>query len=508
MSTKNKKLAAHSLSDPVARVQALGPPPLPEQPRRWDLNNVLLWMLCGYLVLLPVSDFILHRHAPGAASNELKLDRGRFVVASALTLSGFQTGTGIDNYTSFGKFYIFLLTLVGSIFTMAFAGLAVARIVRLRYSDGQIVIGACVSCCALVLVGAIPLLAPTQSILQRLFGSEMMIVGALVLAALLALFATTPGVYSRGRAFVAGFLAAAAVLVLLSVPTIGFRRPAIEAFMLSASAFGNSGLFFGQLPGMMSWQLHVIILPAAILGSLGLPVLMEIFDAIRRRGPLSEYSRRVLKLTAGTYLAAVVLFTLVRLASAQTASPDTSLSTTQEKIRFAGANSIAAINSRTLGLPYAVRGSAGEISFVREFTPLMLWMLIPFMLIGGCPAGTAGGVKITTVAEIFRGVRRSLRGESPGRPFGLAVAALALFCGLALLVFVLLMWTAPGLSPERVLFESVSAVSNVGLSYDQIKLHTPAIDIMSAGMILGRLLPLAMLWWMAQTTTDAELPVG
>ena len=60
--------------------------------------------------------------------------------------------------------------------------------------------------------------------------------------------------------------------------------------MLSASSFGNSGLFLRPLPGIMSWQVYVIILPLAVLGSLGLPVLIDIYDAIRLRRALSAYA--------------------------------------------------------------------------------------------------------------------------------------------------------------------------------------------------------------------------
>jgi len=407
---------------------------------RWDLSTVLLWMLVGYIVLLTASDLILRWQAPGAASHEFKLDRGRFVVISALTLTGFQSSTGIDSYTAFGRYYIFLLTLIGSIFTMTFAGLCVVRIVRLRFSDRQVTFAGAIVCLGLTLIGGVPLLS---------------------------------------------------------------SHPPLDAFMFSAGAFGNSGLFFGRLPGIMSWQLFLIILPLAVLGSLGLPVLMELSDVIRMRGGLCDYSRRVLRLSAGVFLVGFIIFTAVRYFS-----PDTSLSDAEQTARFYGANAIAAINSRTLGLPYAVRGMGGEVSFVREFTPLMLWMLIPFMVIGGCPAGTAGGMKITTFAEIFRGVRRSLRGQSPGRSFGIAAAWLGIYAFLVVLFFTLLMFTVDHPTSDRVLFETISALSNVGLSYDRIQHHTPPLDIMSGAMLLGRLAPLCILWWMATSTTDAELPIG
>ena len=165
----------------------------PAQPGRWQLNNVLTWMLCGFILLLVVSDGLLNWSSPGIASNELKKDRGRCVVVSALTLTGFQTTTGIDGYTLSRHVFIIFLTMAGSVFTMSFAGLAVVRIVRLRFTDGQVLLGALTSCVGFTLLGG---------------------------------------------------------LVLL------FRHPPLEAFMLSASAFGNSGLFFGRLPGQLPHGTH------------------------------------------------------------------------------------------------------------------------------------------------------------------------------------------------------------------------------------------------------------
>ena len=64
----------------------------------------------------PISDLILHWQSPGLRQQEFKLDRGRFVVINALTLSGFQTVQRIDGYTLFGRIYIFFLTIVGTFF--------------------------------------------------------------------------------------------------------------------------------------------------------------------------------------------------------------------------------------------------------------------------------------------------------------------------------------------------------------------------------------------------------
>jgi hypothetical protein len=46
------------------------------------------------------------------------------------------------------------------------------------------------------------------------------------------------------------------------------------------------------------------------------------------------------------------------------------------------------------------------------------------------------------------------------------------------------------------------------LSYGTIMVVQPGRDVLSVAMLLGRMAPLGILWWMAQTTDDAELAVG
>src|SRR5436190_2316698 len=80
------------------------------------------------------------------------------------------------------------------------------------------------------------------------------------------------------------------------------------SFMLSASSLANSGLSFGAVPGVLNWQTHLVLLPLAILGGFGSPVLMELVAMLRMKGGLSNYSKTVLAATGWIY---VVLFGLL-----------------------------------------------------------------------------------------------------------------------------------------------------------------------------------------------------
>jgi Trk-type K+ transport system membrane component len=61
---------------------------------------------------------------------------------------------------------------------------------------------------------------------------------------------------------------------------------------------------------------------------------------------------------------------------------------------------------------------------------------------------------------------------------------------------------------DQLLFLSVSATSNVGLSHDALSLVTWPLGTLSILMLLGRAVPFLVLWWMAETTDGAETLVA
>ena len=173
---------------------------------------------------------------------------------------------------------------------------------------------------------------------------------------------------------------------------------------------------------------------------------------------------------------------------------------TQENWRTTLSSSlVASINTRSAGLP---------VDAVYVFPRAMQWFLMALMLIGAAPAGTAGGLKITTLVEILRRARRTLRGDLPGRSLGIAIVWLAAFGLLIFLALLSLLDAEPQTPADRVLFTTVSAAANVGLSHDPLSVTAANAYALSITMFLGRLLPICVLWWMALTTRDADVAVG
>jgi Trk-type K+ transport system membrane component len=63
-------------------------------------------------------------------------------------------------------------------------------------------------------------------------------------------------------------------------------------------------------------------------------------------------------------------------------------------------------------------------------------------------------------------------------------------------------------SGDRVLFLTISALTNTGLSHDVINITGEGLFTLSAAMFAGRVVPLLILWWLADSTTDADIAVG
>ena len=269
-------------------------------------------------------------------------------------------------------------------------------------------------------------------------------------------------------------------------------RSPFQAAFLAASAFGNCGLYLGALPGVSNVLAHAVILPLTVLGGLGLPVLMEFWCALIFHEPLSEHSKTVISATGWLYV--IGLIGIVLLTSAGRGW--TNWTQLQNQLPTA---SVLAIESRTGGMP---------IADLSATTAPARWFLVALMAVGANSAGTGSGLKTTTIAELARGTRRLLKAQPPGRSFAIAFVWLATYLALALGAVLLLSYVSIGDPPDNLLFNAVSAVSNVGLTVSAVPDEKGLYFAFNAIILVGRMAPLMILWWMAETTGDAELAVG
>ena len=256
----------------------------------------------------------------------------------------------------------------------------------------------------------------------------------------------------------------------------------------SVSSFNNAGfaLFSNSLMSFATdpW-ICLPICGAIILGGLGFPVIMELRRRIRfpRRWTLNTVT-----VVSGTIL--LLVFGAVALTALEWSNPAT-LGPMDPAGRILAGFTMS-VMPRTAGF------NSIDVSQMHGAS----WFLTDIlMFIGGGPAGTAGGLKITTFAVLFFIVVAELRGDTAVNMFGkrlprsthrealtVALLSLALVVGSTLAIMLL--------SPfgfDRVLFEVISAFSTVGLSTGiTADLPATAQVILIILMFIGRLGPVVL----------------
>ena len=227
-----------------------------------------------------------------------------------------------------------------------------------------------------------------------------------------------------------------------------------------------------------------VITALIVLGSIGFLAMAVGWDWIRGRRKQTNVQARIIALATFVLLAAgIVLFLICEW--------NTSMAGMSFSERFFN----ALFQSATLR-------SAGFNSLdTALFSDATIWFSIGFMIIGGAPGSTAGGIKITTLVILLI----ALQGIGQGQPravifnrrisqtvvyrsAGIALAYLSVFF---VLLFLLLL-TQP-LPFEMLAFEAASASGTVGISVGA----TPELNDIGKLLIimvifLGRVGPLAL----------------
>jgi len=299
----------------------------------------------------------------------------------------------------------------------------------------------------------------------------------------------------------------------------------------SVSAFCNAG--FGlSAQSIVPWS-HTPLVPMTIaalvvLGGLGYPVLIDLlrFEVLSTR-PCQVARTRLRRFALVRWLAIgrAPLTWLRSPASALQLPPTSRLQVntklvliTSAILLFAGALLFYLAERRG-----ALAGSTGADSLVQAlfhsavsrtagFNALDLNLLglpallltIVLMAIGATAVSTGGGMKTGTIAVLFLTVRAMMRdrdrvevfGRSlPARIVNAAISVVALYMIAALGVTTILAATQTGIDFVDLLFESVSALSTVGLSHGVTsRLDDTGRMVIAAAMLLGRLGPLAVVW--------------
>lgn len=268
----------------------------------------------------------------------------------------------------------------------------------------------------------------------------------------------------------------------------GVGEAAWHGVFHAVSSFNNAGfaLYSDSMIGFA--QDPFICLPicaAIILGGLGFPVIMQLRKEFRHPLHWSMNTKLVLWGTAVLLAAGTVYITAFEWSNPATLGG-------MDPWGRILTGFFQSVQTRTAGF------NSVDIGAMHDETWLGMDVL---MFIGGGPAGTAGGIKVTTFAVLFFIMMTELRGEGAVNIFGkrlsravhrqaitvVLIAVAAVLVGAALIMLL----TGEGL--DRALFETVSAFATVGLSTGiTADLPEAAQLVLVVLMFLGRLGPLTL----------------
>ena len=256
----------------------------------------------------------------------------------------------------------------------------------------------------------------------------------------------------------------------------------------SISSFNNAGfaLYSDNLMGFVGdpW-VCLPIAAAVIIGGLGFPVLFELGRQYRRPIHWSMNTKLVLVGSAILLAGGTVFLTAV-----EWANPATLGGLHPAERMLAGF--FQSVITRTAGF--------NSID-IAQMNPVSWLGMDIMMFIGGGPAGTAGGLKITTLAVLFFILSTELQGGTAVNIFGkrlsravhrqaitVVLLAIALVTGATMFLMLI-----TDFGQERILFEVISAFATVGLSTGITAGMPPAGQlVLILLMFVGRLGPVTL----------------
>ncbi len=302
-------------------------------------------------------------------------------------------------------------------------------------------------------------------------------------------------------------------MVLLSVdfiPRFGLGKGLYYSFFHAISAFCNAGFdlmgsetgTFSSLTGFTgSWYVNIVLMLLIFIGGLGFFVWYDLLSKRLRVKKYNLQSKMVLSISiALVFLGAVSIFFL------ENGHPMFQGLKLSEKW---AASFFQSVSARTAGF------NTTDLSIMTEGGKFVMILL---MFVGGSTGSTAGGVKTTTFwvlcVSIFTTFRRKKNVEAFGRRMEESITRTA---SCVFMTYLLLTTTAAVLisAIEEVpmmtaLFESVSAMATVGLSFGLTPRVTMFTKLLLAFLMLcGRVGSVTMLLAFSseKRVTNSRLPL-
>ncbi len=283
------------------------------------------------------------------------------------------------------------------------------------------------------------------------------------------------------------------------------------------SAFCNAGFdIIGDkslIPYSTSLLLNLVIMALIIIGGIGFTVWIDLIHGFKSRFSYKIKRRRFFSLH--TKLALLTTFLLLILGTAYFIIVEHNNPATLGELSWSNKILTSFFQSTTLR-------TAGFTTIdqngLRESSKLISCI---FMMIGGSPGGTAGGIKTVTIAIIFCSVWSVIRNSHDINVFWRTISTNTLLKALTIILLMLLLWcgsTALLSITEQnssyshtfidLLYETSSALGTVGLTTGITPfLSNPGKIILMFCMFIGRIGPITIMISLANRKNQIDTSI-
>lgn len=420
-------------------------------------------LLYSFLALILTGSFLLNLPIANIRTKVPYLDN-LFVAVSAVCVTGLSTVTVAEQYSLFGRIVLILLMQAGGLGPMTIIAVLMQQTRRRM-----------------------------DTVEKKLFAAT---------AGKSDLY-DVPRYIRRIMLYTIIFEGIGFVLLSLRMTQIyGMGTGLFNALFLAVSAFTNAGFDCIASDSLVMFAgdplVNMTVMLLIVTGGLGFVVWFELYDLIksrlnsgnvfrRRHRYLSVHARIVLKTTAVLLVLGTVLFAILEGDNSGTLA-------SMGKAEGLLACMFQSVTLRTAGFATVVIGRCSR--------PTLL-LMCGFMLVGGSPGGTAGGIKTTTAAVLYATARNSLNEDKKDAvvehrrisPDLLkhAFMILSLYVGILYVAIMLLCIFEPGKLLLSLIFEAFSAIATVGISTGiTASLSTMGKAVIMVLMFIGRLGPLSL----------------